>query len=467
MTGGDAHNDDVIVISESSPTAVDVELARQKLRQRWELASVLNFLNVFEPMIQSNLKVSAEEIENALIEQNKLLAQLHKALLKGIHPVSKTMDSSDAWMIALSKKLLMWWPWVAEGDFPLNGAKGEEISIYKELDPTVRLLILKALCEVRADQDDIVSYINEAIKSGTEVSTFRKDKLDGDGHGTAFWYDGNATIGYRLYKEVHIFESKLRVNAKDTLPAIDSQWETLATNLEEFRKIVDELSSSEVKWEVSVSKTVEANAISVLEKLQKKKQRALQRQKREQMLLNGIRKAGITRSCRNLRTIDYRFDDYDRAIKEAIQYTNKRKTSGACYSDTDSRNSESTESDSEMNDHQGSDDVDDTNDDMRDGVKEDNDKKNGNKNNGTKQKISPAHRPKGFRSSKRLAGVPVPAIAEGLNLRAKNRSRQRPLINTAIESPIVPDSEDEELSRETSKRVSMNSFAVAATTSRD
>ncbi|KAL2454802.1 DDT domain-containing protein DDR4 [Abeliophyllum distichum] len=120
-----------------------------------------------------------------------------------------------------------------------------------------------------------------------------------------------------------------------------------------------------------------------------------------------------------------------------------------------------------MNDHQGSDDVDDTNDDVRDGVKEVNDKKNGNNNNGTKQKISPAQRPKGFRSSKRLAGVPVPAIAEGLNLRAKNRSRQRPLLNTAIESPIVPDSEDEELSRETSKRVSMNSFAVHTTTARD
>lgn len=39
-------SDDVIVISESSPTAVEVELARQKLRQHGELASVLNFLNV-------------------------------------------------------------------------------------------------------------------------------------------------------------------------------------------------------------------------------------------------------------------------------------------------------------------------------------------------------------------------------------------------------------------------------------
>ncbi|CAA2963944.1 Hypothetical predicted protein [Olea europaea subsp. europaea] len=464
MTGGNVQSDDVIVISESSPTAVEVELARQKLRQRGELASVLNFLNVFEPVIQSNIKVSAEEIEHALIEQNKLLGQLHKALLKGIHPVSKTLDSSDAWVIVLSKKLMMWWPWVAEGDFPLNGVKGEEISIYKELDPTVRLLILKALCEVRADQDDIVSYINHAIKSGTEVSTFRKDKLAGDEHGTAFWYDGNATIGYRLYKEVLTFESKPRVNVKDTVPAINSQWETLATNLEEFYKIVDELSSSEVKWEAVVSRTVETNAIPILEKLQKKKQRALQRQKREQILLNGIRTAGITRSCRNLRPVNYSFDDYDRTIKEAIIYTNKRKTSEAYYSDTNSRESESTETDCEMNDHQGTDD-----DDMgNDGIREDNDHKNGNqKSNGTKQKMIPVHRPKGFRSSKRLAGVSVPAVPEGLNLRAKNRSRQRPSVNTAIESPTVPDSEDEEVSRETGKRASGNSVVVAITTTRD
>lgn len=86
------------------------QLARSRLRERWELASVLNFLHVeitypffiwiqlrfslfldrliipfpqvFQPIIQSGLGISAEEIEMALITPNDALAQLHIALLK-------------------------------------------------------------------------------------------------------------------------------------------------------------------------------------------------------------------------------------------------------------------------------------------------------------------------------------------------------------------------------------------------
>lgn len=50
-------------------------------------------------------------------------------------------------------------------------------------------------------------------------------------------YDGNETIGHRLYKEVYFFE-KGRGKSTGTVPAVSCQWETLATNLEEFNKIV-------------------------------------------------------------------------------------------------------------------------------------------------------------------------------------------------------------------------------------
>lgn len=39
-------------------------------------------LQVFKPIIGKDLKLSAEDIETALIEQNSILAQLHVALLK-------------------------------------------------------------------------------------------------------------------------------------------------------------------------------------------------------------------------------------------------------------------------------------------------------------------------------------------------------------------------------------------------
>ncbi|XP_042939052.1 DDT domain-containing protein DDR4 isoform X2 [Carya illinoinensis] len=301
-----------------------------KLRKRWELASVFNFLSVFEPVIGNDLKLSAEEIENGLIKTNRSNAQLHIALLKGIPPVSKVLNGSDAWVTALCKKLAMWWPWVAEGKVPLMAAKGEEISRYKELDPTDRLLILKALCEVRADQQDALSYINDALKQGNQISCFRKDKIGGDGSGTFYWYDGNKTVGHRLYREVNIYQSKRNSNSKRCLtpPAISCQWETIATNLEEFRKVVDELSCSKAVAEVDVVKTIETDAIPILEKLQKNKERALKRKQRQDMLLNSFSHphiAGITRSCRTRNPISYTFDEYDRAIDEAIQLTKKGK----------------------------------------------------------------------------------------------------------------------------------------------
>lgn len=51
--------------------------------------------------------------------------------------------------------------------------------------------------------------------------------------------------------------------------------------------------------------------------------------------------------------------------------------------------------------------------------------------------------PKGVRASKRLAGVPGHTVPESIGLAAKQRVRQRPTRNTAIESTVVSDSEDE------------------------
>lgn len=36
-------------------------------------------------------------------------------------------------------------------------------------------------------QDDVLSYINNALKEGTQVSSFRKDKIGKDVNGTSYW----------------------------------------------------------------------------------------------------------------------------------------------------------------------------------------------------------------------------------------------------------------------------------------
>ncbi|KAL4560376.1 hypothetical protein LXL04_032526 [Taraxacum kok-saghyz] len=293
----------------------DFEAARSNLRQRWELASVLNFFKVFEPVIESNLKISAEEIETSLIQPNKSLAQIHIALLKGIPPVNKNLKDPDAWVVSLSKKLIMWWPWVAEGDFPLTADKGAEMATYKKLDPTIRLVVLKALCEIRADQHDVVSYINEGVKTKNEMSTFRKTNIGEDGKGTSYWCDGNEVIGFRLYKEFNTFKKN----------AISCQWETLATNLEEFQIVVDEYSSSKSKLEVAVSVAVENEVMPALNKLEKKRQKALQKKMHEERIVNNFIRVGTTRSCRSSKPINYTFAEYDKAINEAIRETKKTK----------------------------------------------------------------------------------------------------------------------------------------------
>ncbi|KAL1552439.1 DDT domain-containing protein DDR4-like [Salvia divinorum] len=449
----------------------DFDSSRTKLRQRWELASVLNFLHVFRPVIGKDLKLSAEDVETAIIVQNSTLAQLHIALLKGILSSSQaqTLKSPDGWIAALSKALSTWWPWVAEGDFPLTGAKGEEISIYKELNPTTRLMILKALCEVRADQHDAVSYISEQMKNGTGVSSFRKDKLGSDGNRVSFWYDGNETIGHRLYKEVHSFENQ-QPRKKDTAPALNCQWETLATNLEGFNKIVDEFSSSNLKWEVALAKSIEMSVIPVLAKLQKKKEKALYRLQREQLLFNGFRNFVSTRSCRTNKRPDYVFDKYDRDIAEAIKDSNKRKTSeermqeekpsqqrmtnisdGSDNSATSSRDCESSETDTEKHNPEESDSADSSEDEEyveneEDDIEKDEDEyedEDEEKVPSLKQNMPLVHRPKGSRFSSRLARVPGHTIPESMNVGSKNRSRQRPSLNTAVETTVVADSEDE------------------------
>ncbi|XP_015083807.1 DDT domain-containing protein DDR4 [Solanum pennellii] len=438
------------------PTSA-IELERRKLRERWELASVLNFLTVFEPVLEIKLKISAEEIETALIESNDNLAQLHIVLLKGIPPVNKLLKDSDGWVIALSKKLEMWWPWVAEGNFPLTAKKGEEMSTYKALNPTTRLLVLKALCEIRADQSDTISYINDETKNRTDSTAFRKEKLGGNGNEVSYWYDGNETLGHRLYKEVYQVESMSKVKDKKRISAITSQWETLATTFEEFQNFVEKFSSSQVKWEADVGKAVEAHAIPALQKLQRKKDKAQKRQQREQRL-ESLRSLAVHRSSRIRRPVNYTCDDFDRAIKEAISVTNKRKATEDSTSETrlnehgprnetnlldsspasNSISSDAADSESESDRPQESNEaVDDTSDEV-DEADLDEDGTVSMKGNGQLY-----HRPSSCRYSKRLAGVTGYAVPESTHIGAKYRLRQRPSINTAAKSVVILDSEDE------------------------
>ncbi|KAJ6293962.1 hypothetical protein OIU76_022106 [Salix suchowensis] len=101
------------------------QLPRWNLRSMWELASVLNFLNVFRHLLNITVEFSAEEFETALITPNDTLGDIHMPLLKvsafcfstsryGTLP-SKHVVRCTMFILKLTEKLEeVWYRWSPE-----------------------------------------------------------------------------------------------------------------------------------------------------------------------------------------------------------------------------------------------------------------------------------------------------------------------------------------------------------------
>ncbi|KAK7265748.1 hypothetical protein RJT34_33371 [Clitoria ternatea] len=310
------------------------QLSRWNLRSMWEFASVLNFLNLFRPFLNISLEFSAEEFETALLIPNDTLFHIHMPLLKGIPPITRMALTRDTWITVLCRKLRDWWHWVADGDIPIVASHGAEIEVYKSLDPGVRVVILKALCDIRVEQEDIRSYIDNSIKHGTQLSTFRKERIGGDSHGISYWYEDDPVIGHRLYREmrktevIHVKKGKAR--GSQVLSNTSYQWEAVATNFDEFQDVSEKLFSSKNRTEVSVGKKLKIDMLPEIEKVHKKKERLLKKQHRQALLLDNylvVDGLGPGRALRDRKPVTYTFDDYDRSINEAIKVTKRKQPS--------------------------------------------------------------------------------------------------------------------------------------------
>ncbi|KAL2492789.1 DDT domain superfamily [Abeliophyllum distichum] len=307
------------------------QLPRWTIRSMWQLASVLNFLNVFRHLLNIKVEFSAEEFETALIMPNNTLGDIHMPLLKAIPPVTRMALGHSTWITVLCRKLRDWWHWVAEGDIPIVASHGAEIEAYNALDPGVRVLILKALCDIRVEQEDIRSFIDDSIKQGVQLSVFRKERLGGDSHGISYWYEDDPIIGQRLYREIRKAEVK-KGKGKSIPPIPHScyQWEAVATNLDEFQNVSEKLFSSKNRTEVSVGKKLKKDMLPEVEKVHKRKERLLKKQHRQALMLDNlinIDGLGAGRALRDRKPVTYTFDDYDRSINEAIKVTKKKHPS--------------------------------------------------------------------------------------------------------------------------------------------
>ncbi|KAE8124111.1 hypothetical protein FH972_019021 [Carpinus fangiana] len=307
------------------------QLPRWTIRSMWELASVLNFLHVFRPLLNITAEFSAEEFETALITPNDTLSDIHIPLLKAIPPVTRMALTRDTWVTVLCRKLRDWWHWVADGDLPIVASHGVEIEVYKMLDPGVRVVILKALCDIRVEQEDIRNYIDNSLKHGVQLSAFRKERVGGDSQGISYWYEDDPIIGHRLYREIRKVEvKKAKTKGSQVLPSATYQWETVATNFDEFQDVSEKLFSSKNRTEASLGKKLKIDMLPEIEKDHKRKERLLKKQHRQALLLdNYLTVDGLApgRSLRDRKPVTYTFDDYDRSINEAIKITKRKQPS--------------------------------------------------------------------------------------------------------------------------------------------
>ncbi|TKY55138.1 Remodeling and spacing factor 1 [Spatholobus suberectus] len=311
-----------------------LQLPRLNLRSMWEFASVLNFLHLFRPLLNISLEFSAEEFETALLTPNDTLFHIHMPLLKAIPPITRMALTRDTWITILCRKLRDWWHWVADGDLPIVASHGAEIEVYKSLDPGVRVVILKALCDIRVEQEDIRSYIDNSIKHGVQLSTFRKERIGGDSHGISYWYEDDPIIGHRLYREIRKTEviqmKKGKARGSQVLSNTSYQWEAVATNFDEFQDVSEKLFSSKNRTEASVGKKLKIDMLPEIEKVHKKKEKLLKKQHRQALLLDNclvVDGLGPGRSLRDRKPVTYTFDDYDRSINEAIKVTKQKQPS--------------------------------------------------------------------------------------------------------------------------------------------
>ncbi|KAK8511790.1 hypothetical protein V6N13_029379 [Hibiscus sabdariffa] len=307
------------------------QLPRWTIRSMWELASVLNFLHVFRPLLNIAVEFSAEEFETALITPNDTLADIHMPLMKAIPPVTRMPLTRDTWITVLCRKLRDWWLWVADGDLPIVASHGAEIEVYKSLDPGVRVVILKALCDIRVEQEDIRNYIDNSLKHGVQLSAFRKQRVGGDSQGINYWYEDDAVVGHRLYREIRKVElKKAKMKGSHVPNSATYLWETVATNLEEFQDVSEKLFASKNRTEASLGKKLKNDMLPEIEKEHKRKEKLLKKQHRQALLLNNflvVDGLGPGRSLRDRKPVTYTFDDYDRSINEAIKITKRKAPS--------------------------------------------------------------------------------------------------------------------------------------------
>ncbi|GAQ85252.1 hypothetical protein KFL_002260080 [Klebsormidium nitens] len=296
-----------------------------ELRCMWELASILNFLNVYKDILNIPIAFDATELESALLEPlaPSLLKDLHIALLKGVPPVPKNLDRST-WAYDLFRKLKDKWWQFAGGGSPITPAipKGEEDAAYDQLSPRDRVRILKALCEMRNDQDDCRDAMEQSIKIGVMPESVQLQATGWDSKNRTYWYEDNYYAGTRLYRETRTRGGPKRGIGIHALEPEPGKWETVCAQVDDFKRVAERFASSGNRKEQRLGKFIRDELLAELEEKERQREKRLRRQQRQaenlQILLSGPGLA-FGRSKRERKQVDYSYDDYDQVIRDATR----------------------------------------------------------------------------------------------------------------------------------------------------
>lgn len=302
-----------------------------KVKGMWEMAVVFHFLHVFRgPLEVIADGVRMETLEQAIVRSTGqgLLTRLHIGLMKGLKP-KLNVDETN-WPAVLSRKFRS--ECLDADENPFTPERGNEAEHYCNASVVDRVLILKMLCELRCCEGDVREIFELCLKPNSknrrppkkkhkkevsELSQFRPSPIGQLNATTLFWFlDCPDFVDFRLYKETR--EHLKRGGTVHGHTRIKS-WELIAADVEKLQQFGEELPSAG-----SYCRSLKKKVLELVPRLEKRiereerKIRATERLKRHECNIILDLNGGYGRSARQRTEAKYTFEEYERAMAEAI-----------------------------------------------------------------------------------------------------------------------------------------------------
>ncbi|CAD7698498.1 unnamed protein product [Ostreobium quekettii] len=338
----------------------DAELQVQAIRTMWEMAAILEFLDVFKPQLGIGVSYSADALEEALVKSPGpgLLADLHMALLRGISP--RMQLSEFNWTAQLALKLHdQWRREQGVSDLPFRPMKGQESEDYAKLPSVVRVHALKSLCDIRAEREDIRITIDEVLRprkvksqakgvrnnqatvTSCSINDVRKEPIGRDSMGCHYWYlDLLNTSDVRLYKEEQPRNSEIvpvdvkekmvkkqgggrhRAKGSQAAPPACGDWLVVAGSVSDLEGEGKRLGSSNKRADKALARKLLDEIVPGLHERHEAEERRRKAAAKVQMSLGNIildGNGGYGRSLRTRKPVDNTFTDYNNMLDHAIR----------------------------------------------------------------------------------------------------------------------------------------------------